>query len=1254
MKSSALADVWPLSPLQEGLLFHALYDRQGPDVYTVQHLLDLAGPVDAERLRAAGQALLDRHENLRASIHHNKSGTPVQAISRRVALPWREADFSARDEAGAETAAAALADAERAERFDLGVPPLLRFMLVRLGAERWRLIMTGHHLLMDGWSMPVLGRELLALYRAGGDAGALPRVTPYREYLAWLARQDTGAAVAAWSQALAGLEEPTLLAPGADRAPAAVPEDVVSGLAGELTAALGECARARGLTVNTLVQGAWAVLAGRLTGRDDVVFGTVVAGRPPELPGVETMLGLFINTVPVRVRLNPQLTAEQMWARLQDQQSALLAYQHLGLAQIQRAAGPGAVFDTLVVFENYPLNPAGVPGAGSSPVAGADQVRVISAGVHDATHYPLSLIVLPGARLRLRLSYRPDLFDQATAEQVSARLVRVLEQLAADPGLPLRQVTVLSDSERQELLQGRNATAVPVPDDTVAGLFATQAARVPDAVAVIDGDAVLSYRFLAGAAARLGSYLAGLGAGPETVVAVAVPRSARMITAVLGVLYSGAAYLPVDPGYPAERIGFMLADGAPVLVVCTTGTAAVLPAGEGTPPRLVLDDAAVRAAVAKCPGLVGPSRVLAGHPVYVIYTSGSTGVPKGVVMPQAGLVNLLAWQRAVFPAGAGTRTAQFAAFSFDVSAQEILGALVSGAALVVVDGEVRRSPAALVRLLDGWQANALFAPAVVIDALCEAARAQGSILAGLTDVVQAGEAWTLADEVRGELGSAPGRRLHNQYGPCETHVVISHDLCGGQSGWPVSPPIGRPVANTRVYVLDGGLGLVPDGVAGELYVAGAQLARGYLGRAGLTAGRFVACPFGPAGARMYRTGDLARWRDGELVFAGRADEQVKVRGFRVEPGEVAAVLAADPAVAQAVVIAREDTPGRKQLVAYVVPAGDGPVDGAGLREYAAGRLPEYMVPAAIVVLDGLPMTVNGKLDRAALPAPGFTGAGGRDPATAAEEVLCGLFAEVLGLDRVGAEDGFFELGGDSLLGMRLVARVRAVLGAEVGVGALFDAPSPAGLARAVEAAWGRPARPRLGPVARPAVLPLSFAQLRMWFLAGLEQTGAAYHIPVAVRVSGPVDAGALEAALADVAARHESLRTVFPAAGGVPRQQVLGPAAGAPPLTVRELDPDEVAAAVAAAAGRPFDLAGELPWRAELLVTGPAEAVLVVVVHHIATDGWSMQVLGRDISARTRRGSRGGRRAGRRCRCSTPITRSGSGRCSAIPRMSPV
>ena len=1040
-----MAEVWPLPPLQEGLLFHALYDADAPDVYTVQHFFDLAGPVDPARLRAAGQGLLERHVNLRAGFRVLGSGLAVQVIPAQVVLPWREVDLSG--EADPLAAVEALARQDRERRFDLGAPPLLRFVLARLGSGRWRLVVTGHHLLTDGWSMPVLGRELLALYWAGGDGGALPRVTPYRQYLAWLAGQDTEKAAAVWARALAGLEEPTLLAPGTDRAQLTVrPEVLVRGLAGGLSAALVEQARGRSVTVNTVLQVAWGLVAGGLTGRDDVVFGAVVAGRPPELPGVETMLGLFINTVPVRVQLEPQLTAEQLWARVQDQQSALLAYHYLGLAQIQRAAGPGAIFDSLVVYENYPRDPAGLAGV----VPGQDPVRVTGAGGHSAAHYPLTLTVLPGARLRLRLTYRADVFSAEAAGLIAERLVRVLEQVSADPGVRVHQVSLLSDAERQELA-ARNETAVPVPDGTVAGLFAVQARRVPDAVAVVDGDAVVSYRFLAGAAARLGSRLAQVGVGPESVVAVMVPRSVRMVTALLGVLWAGAAYLPVDPGYPPRRIGFMLTDAQAVAVVCTRQAAAGLPAQElGGPPRVVLDDPAAAAG-----GGGGPVGVRPGGAVYVMFTSGSTGVPKGVVVTHGGVVNRVGCMGDEYVLGAGDRVVQKTPLGFDPSVLELWWPLLAGAVVVVAAPEGHRDAGYMAALVEAEQVSvAHFVPSMLAAFLEVAGPGQ---CRPLRQVFCGGE--VLTAQLAARFAAASGAGLGNLYGPTEATVDVTYWARPPGGNGERVPPIGRPIANTGLFVLDGGLGLVPDGVTGELYVAGAGLARGYLGQPGLTAGRFVACPFGPAGGRMYRTGDLARWVDGQLVFAGRADGQVKVRGFRVETGEVAAVLAGHPGVGQAVVIAREDTPGRKQLTGYVVLAAgasdDGGVAAEGLREYVAGRLPEFMVPAAVVVLDGLPVTANGKLDIAALPAPQFTGiAGGREPATATEELLCGLFAQVLGVEQLGAEDGFFDLGGDSIMSMQLVARARAA-GLVFSPRDVFTAQTPAGLAAMAQAA-GRP------------------------------------------------------------------------------------------------------------------------------------------------------------------------------------------------------
>ena len=1202
-----LAEVWPLSPLQEGLLFHALYDGGGPDVYTVQHVFRLDGPLDAAVLRAAAQALLVRHANLRACFRQPAgSAGPVQVIPGQVVLPWREEDLSGLSAAGGQDALAGaerLAAEERDRRFDVAAAPLLRFVLIRLGPGRHRLVITVHHLLVDGWSVPVLARELFAVYAAGGDATLLPAVTPYREFLVWLAAQDRQAARAAWAAELAGLDEPTLLAGAGTGRVAVVPGQVVAELGQELTGALAGRARDAGVTLNTVLQGAWGLLAGRLSGRADVVFGVTVAGRPPELPGVESMLGLFINTVPARVRLDPAASVAGLLAGLQDRQSALFAFQYLGLAEIQRAAGPGAVFDTLMVYENYPVVPGGQDGGG---------VRVTGAGGRDATHYPLTLVVLPGTRLRLVLDYRPDLFSRDQAEVIAARLVRVLGQVAADPGIAVSRVEIVDAAERQRLLTEWNDSAVPVRGETVAGLFGVQAARVPDAVAVVCGDEVWSYRELDERSSRLARYLIGAGAGPEAVVAVAVERSAVMVAAVLGVVKAGAAYLPVDLVYPAARIAFMLADAGPVCVVTTSAGAGALPAGGVA--RVVLDDPVTAAAVAARPGTPvsdgeRAGRLAAGHPAYVMYTSGSTGTPKGVVVTQGSVAGLVAWAAQVFGPRRLGRVLAATSLSFDVSVFEIVVPLLAGGGIEVVDDltAVAARPA-------GWAGSLVSAVPSVLGGLA----GEDGLRVSADAVVLAGEALParLLADVRAAL---PGCLIANIYGPTEATVYATAWYAGDAVPAGASVPIGRPVANAAVFVLDGSLGLVPPGVTGELYIGGAGLARGYAGRAGLTGERFVACPF-RRGERMYRTGDLARWTpDGLLEFAGRADGQVKIRGFRIETGEVEAVLAGDPLVAQVAVIAREDQPGTRRLVAYVVPAGDAVVDQAVLRQRVAAVLPDYMVPAAVVSLGALPVTVNGKLDRAALPAPGFfAAAGGRAPATAAEELCCGLFAQVLGLDRAGPEDSFFELGGDSILSMQLVAAARRA-GLVITPRLVFVHKTPAALAGAAQAAVAPPA----AAVAGTGVV---LATPVMCWLA--ERGGPAGRFSQWAQVVVPPGAGldALAAAVRAVAGRHDVLRARLEQPPGGPWRLVIPEQAETVPAGpwVRRVDAAGLGAGVLgaaareqarAAAGRLDPVAGvmvQVVW----LDAGPGVAGrLVVVVHHLVVDGVSWRILVPDLAA---------------------------------------
>ncbi|MFJ3128692.1 amino acid adenylation domain-containing protein, partial [Streptomyces sp. NPDC093108] len=1025
MKKSRIEDVLPLSPLQEGFLFHALVDEEGTDVYTAQLKFDFEGPLDAGALRAAGERLLARHANLRVSFRHDGLKRPVQAILREVPLPWTEVDLSSHDEAGREWEAARLADEERARRFSLRRPPLLRFLLIRLAGNRHRFVLTNHHILWDGWSMPVLIGELLALYAAGGGDAALPKVTPYRDYLAWLAAQDRDAARAAWASALAGLEGPTLVAPQvADRAPE-LPGHVSVDLSEELTRRTARLARDCSATMNTLVQAAWGLLLSRITGRDDVVFGATVSGRPPELPGVERMVGLFINTLPVRVRLRNDEPVTELVSRLQAEQAELMEHHHLGLTEVQQQAGGRDLFDTTTVFESYPLD-------ASSWTSPAEGLKLAAVDGVDATHYPLALAAIPGPRLTLRLGYRGDAFPEAEARQYLDRMVRLLEAMADGPGRPVGTIALLTPDERRRLLVEWNGTAGPAPEGTLPGLFEARVAQSPDTVAVVCGSTTLTYAELNARANRLAHLLITEGVGPEQFVALALPRSADLIVAVLAVQKAGAAYLPIDPNYPAERLAYMVRDARPVCVLAMAETASAV---ADDVPRVVLDDPATADRLAACPA-GDPTDVERlrpldpAHPAYMIYTSGSTGRPKGVVIPHRNVIRLMTQTEHWFDFGPDDVWTLFHSYAFDFSVWELWGPLLYGGKLVVVPYAVSRSPQEFLSLLVEERVTVLNQTPSAFYQLMQADHEAPEIGAqlALKYVIFGGESLDLRrleDWYSRHADDAP--TLVNMYGITETTVHVTYVALDREAARrDQGSLIGTAIPDLKAYVLDGGLGLVPPGVVGELYVSGAGLARGYWRRAGMTAERFVACPFGVPGERMYRTGDLVRWTgEGALEYVGRADQQVKVRGFRIELAEIETVVASHEPVGQAVVVAREDRPGDKRLVAYVVAAPGAAVDTAELRRFASQSLPEFMVPSVVVVLEELPLTGNGKVDKRALPVPDYSStSSSREPGTQREEVLCGLFAEVLGLDRVGVEDSFFDRGGDSIMAIQLVSRAR--------------------------------------------------------------------------------------------------------------------------------------------------------------------------------------------------------------------------------------
>ncbi|PTR07479.1 non-ribosomal peptide synthase protein (TIGR01720 family)/amino acid adenylation domain-containing protein [Nitrosospira sp. Nsp5] len=1212
-----LEDIYPLSPMQEGMLFHTLLD---PDsgIYVEQLLHSFANDIDIEAFEQSWRCLVMRHPALRTTFHWKGLDAPLQVVHRDaqldcVHLDWRE---SSRINQRLDD----FLDADRKRGFDLPKAPPMRIFLIRTGDNQFEFVWSHHHALLDGWSVPILFSELGDFYDAiqRGVRHEPPPPRPYRDYIAWLHEQDRNAAQAYWKQALQGFFAATPLV--VDRPHSGTGGAGAVGEAGEheeryirmstaSTATLETFARTHQLTLNTLIQAAWALLLSRYSGETDIVFGVIVSGRPAAIAGVESMLGLFINALPLRVSVAEDAPLLDWLQDLQARQLKDREYEYSSLAEVQRLSeipSGQPLFESLLVFQNYPRR--GI--AEESKAASA--TRAV-----ERTSYPLTAIAAPGEELLLRFLYDRAHFDDAVIMRMLNHWRTLLEAITANPAARLADLSLLTAAERRQLTDWNHTRREYPRDRCIHELFLEQTARTPDAVALVHGITRFTYREISDRAHMIANHLRRLGVHPDTPVALCLERSPEMVSGVLAVLFAGGACVPLDPAYPRERLAFMLQDSGALLLLTQRALLERLPAhhalcmDESFPP--LPDDP---------PPIVPKSMPKPENLAYIIYTSGSTGQPKGVALPHRTLVNLISWQHGEL--GPGGTTLQFAPLSFDVSFQELFSTLCAGATLILAPETLRQDPMGLWRLISEQQVNRLYLPFVALQQLAEAAVHVEPLPATLREIITAGEQLQVTPQIRNLFRNLPGCQLHNHYGPSETHVVTAYTLAGPPSGWPLLPPIGRPIANTCIHLFDPGQRLVPIGVPGEMYIGGDNLARGYLNRDELTAEKFVADPDCPS-ARLYRTGDLARYLPGgDIEFLGRLDHQVKIRGFRVEPGEVEAVLTSHPAVREAVVMAREDEPGDRRLAAYVVARMETPPAAGDLRRFLLERLPEYLVPPAYVFLGSLPLTPSGKIDRRALPAPDHSrpdlGRAPILPRTDDETRIAQIWTQVLGLDAVGVEDNFFELGGHSLLATRVISRIRDTFHMEVPLRQLFESPTVAGLVRAMGRETGEAtAEPAILAGLRTDPCPLSFAQQRLWFFEQLYPGSPVYHLSTVLPFDGPLDRKALEDSLGDLLDRHEALRTTFTALDGVPVQLVApGLRIDLPLVDVSQPAAgclERARAAANAALAAPFDLVHGPLLRASLLRLEADYHWLVLVFHHIVADGWSLEILHRDLRA---------------------------------------
>ncbi|MES2259415.1 MAG: amino acid adenylation domain-containing protein [Pseudomonadota bacterium] len=1193
LDAERVADIYPVSPMQAGLLFHGAFG-DGGGAYLIQLRIDIEG-LDAGRFKAAWQTVFERHDVLRTGFLPQRD-VALQWVAKQVALPWREYDWRA--QAAQAGALDLLAEAEVAQGFILEQAPLTRLVLVRTGERRHQLIWSIHHLLTDGWSMSQLMGDVLRAYDGAVPAAPAGR---YRDYIGWLQRRDAAASETWWRTHVAQLDEPTRLAgtlPPQEAGQGYGRQQLVIGEAA--TQALQGFARRERVTVNTVVQAAWALLLNRYTGQETVCFGATTSGRPADLAGAERMQGLFINTLPVVCRIDADARTGDWLRSLQALNLEVREHEHTPLYDIQRWAGQGGqgLFDSLLVFENHPVDEA------LKAVQGETKFELLAS--RDQTNYPITLVLAMGATLAVNAGFNRAQFSAAGIASLLEQWQSLLGEMAR--GTAVGNLQLAEPATRPALL------ALSVNAEHYGGnrpvhkVIEEQVVLTPAAPALLFDGETLNYAELNLRANRLAHHMIGLGVGPESKVGIALERSVEMVVSLLAVLKAGGAYVPLDPDYPQDRLAYMLEDSGIAWLLTHSALAGRIPQAQAQ--ALLLDQLSLDSAPSHNPDVALDGENLA----YVIYTSGSTGRPKGAANRHRSLYNRLAWMQQAYQLDAGDTVLQKTPFSFDVSVWEFFWPLMVGARLAVARPGDHRDPARLVALIQAAQVTTLhFVPSML-----QAFVAHDGMAActSITRVVCSGEA--LAAEVQAELlQKLPRASLYNLYGPTEAAIDVTHYTCDGDATRGVA--IGRPIADTQTYVLDTALNLVPRGVAGELYLGGIGLARGYLNRPGLSAERFVADPFGADGERLYRTGDLVRWRDdGQLEYLGRLDHQVKIRGFRIELGEIEAQLMAQDGVREAVVVAQEGAGGMR-LVAYVSAHAGAALDAAQLKEGLSASLPEHMVPGVIVVLETLPLNPNGKVDRKALPKPELAGVSYEAPQGETETVLAQIWAEVLGAARIGRHDNFFELGGDSILSLQITGRARRA-GFRLSPKNLFERQTVAELASVLQ--FEQSISPGQAAAQGEAIL----LPMQAGFLARDMADRNHWNQSVLLHGRAPLDGAALQSALGALLERHDALRLRFTRQPDGNWTQAYAPfeAAMVELVLWRRIAADAAdIETLCQAAQRSLDIGAGPLLRAVLIDVEDGSQRLFLAIHHLAVDGVSWRILLEDLQAAYGEAARG-------------------------------